>query len=154
MHNCDNWWCQGLTSAPGAQGIGLTSCGVAPRPSRGQHARGPEPPVFVGSPDLRSDLAPAAADQTARRPGRYQRGRRSPCGVPGKVGKKEKLSLPGGVLYSTSCRAICILKGFQYLMSLQKSLSSSDIFGQLLRGHQPTDAINPGHQISVHKRKV
>lgn len=36
----------------------------------------------------------------------------------------------------------------EYLVSFQKRLCSSHIFSQLLRGHQPSYAVNPGHQIS------
>lgn len=44
-----------------------------------------------------------------------------------------------------------VFGSIQYLMSLQQGFSSSDVFGQLVRGHEPSDAIDPGHEISVRK---
>lgn len=68
--------------SPEAPGTGPTSFCAAPRPSPGQHAPGPEPPVSVGSLGWRNDPEPVAADQTAQKPGRFQHGRQSLYGVP------------------------------------------------------------------------
>lgn len=83
-------------SSPAAPGTGPASCGVGPRRSPGRPSHGPECSVCSGCPGWRSAHGPAAADRTARRPGRFRHERRSRCGAP--VGRS------GGTLGSDRTR--------------------------------------------------
>lgn len=138
-------------SVPAAPGTGPASCGAAPTPSPGHHALCPEPPASAGSRDWRSGLAPAAAGQTARRPGRSRHGRRSLCGVPARTGTGQLTegSARRGAgsfvqLFNSFIRCHPVLvvsqphqreaprRCVRYLVPLQKSLGSGHVFGHLL----------------------